>query len=75
MVPSGDLETGMRLVRLSGFSLSDLAALDDLTVAVILAGLTARGRCGIGAKARYVAKDSGGGSGGGGGGKTGRCAS
>jgi hypothetical protein len=54
-MPGGDLETGMRLVRMSGFSLADLARMDDLTVADILDGLTARGRCGIGAERRYVA--------------------
>jgi hypothetical protein len=53
----GDLETGMCLVRISGFSLADLAGMDDLTVADILDGLTARGRCGIGAEERYVAND------------------
>ena len=63
----GDLETGIRLVDISGFSLADLARMDDLTVADILGGLTARGRCGIGAEERYVAKD--------GGGNTERCAS
>jgi hypothetical protein len=47
----------MRLVSMSGFSLVDLASMDDLTVADILDGLTARGRCGIGAKERYVARD------------------
>jgi hypothetical protein len=54
-VPGGDLEAGMRLVSMSGFSLADLASMDDLTVADILDGLTARGRCGIGAEQRYVA--------------------
>jgi hypothetical protein len=63
-----DLETGIRLVSMSGFSLVDLAGMDDLTVADILDGLTARGRCGIGAEERYVAKD-------GSGGNTERCAS
>lgn len=57
----------MRLVDISGFSLADLARMDDLTVADILGGLTARGRCGIGAEERYVAKD--------GDGNTERCAS
>jgi hypothetical protein len=57
MMPGGDLETGMRLVGMSGFSLADLASLDDLTVADILGGLTARGRCGIGAEQRYVARE------------------
>jgi hypothetical protein len=64
----GDLETGIRLVSMSGFSLADLAGMDDLTVADILDGLTARGRCGIGAEERYVAKD-------GSRGNTERCAS
>lgn len=54
-VPGGDLEAGMRLVSMSGFSLADLASMDDLTLADILDGLTARGRCGIGAEQRYVA--------------------
>ena len=65
-IPRGDLKTGMRLVSMSGFSLADLASMDDSTVADILDGLTARGRCGIGAEERYVAKD---------GGKTERCGS
>lgn len=56
-LPRGDHETRMRLVSMSGFSLVDLASMDDLTVADILDGLTARGRCGIGAKERYVARD------------------
>jgi hypothetical protein len=56
-IPGGDLETGMRLVSMSGFSLADLASMDDLTVADILDGLMVRGRCGIGAEERYVAKD------------------
>jgi hypothetical protein len=53
--PADDLETGIRLADMSGFSLVDLACLDDFTVADILDGLTARGRCGIGAEQRYVA--------------------
>jgi len=56
MMPDGDLETGMRLVSMSGFSLTDLASMDDLAVAEILDRLTARGRCGIGAEQRYVAR-------------------
>jgi hypothetical protein len=59
-MPGGDFETGMRLVGMSGLSLADLASMDDLTIAEILDGLTARGRCGIGAEKRYVAKDGGG---------------
>jgi hypothetical protein len=55
-LPDGALETGMRLVRMSGFSLAELADMDDLTVTDILDGLTARGRCGIGAEQRYVAR-------------------
>jgi hypothetical protein len=58
-MPGGDLETGMRLVGMSGLSLVDLARMDDLAIADILDGLTARGRCGIGAEERYVAKDGG----------------
>jgi hypothetical protein len=58
--PGGDLETGMRLISMSGFSLADLASMDDLAVVGILDELTARGRCGIGAKERYVARDGGG---------------
>lgn len=54
-MPGGDLETEIRLADMSGFSLVDLAAMDDLTIADILDGLTARGRCGIGAEQRYVA--------------------
>jgi hypothetical protein len=56
MMSGGDLETGMRLVSMAGISLADLAGMDDLTVADILDGLTARGRCGIGAEERYVAR-------------------
>jgi hypothetical protein len=52
----GDLETGMRLVSMADMSLADLAGMDDLTIAGILDGLTARGRCGIGAEERYVAR-------------------
>jgi hypothetical protein len=55
-MPDDDLETGIRLVSMSGFSLTDLASMDDLTVIGILDGLTARGRCGIGAEQRYVAR-------------------
>jgi hypothetical protein len=58
--PGGDLETGMALIGMSAFSLTDLADLDDVTVAGILDGLAARGRCGIGAEERYVAGDDGG---------------
>jgi hypothetical protein len=54
--PGGDLEAGMRLVGMSGFSLTDLASMDDFLIAGILDGLTARGRCGIGAEQRYVAR-------------------
>jgi hypothetical protein len=57
--PGGDLEAGMHLVSMSGFSLTDLASMDDMTVADILDGLTARGRCGIGAEERYVAQQGG----------------
>jgi hypothetical protein len=56
-MPGGDLETGMRLVSMSGFSLAGLAGMDDGAVAEILDGLIARGRCGIGADERYVAND------------------
>ena len=58
-MPGGDLEAGMRLVSMSGISLANLASMDDLTVADILGGLTARGRCGIGAEERYVAQQGG----------------
>lgn len=54
-MPSSDLETGMRLAGMAGLSLADLASMDDCAVAGILDGLTARGRCGIGAEERYVA--------------------
>jgi hypothetical protein len=54
-MPGGDLKTEIRLADMSGFSLVDLAGMDDLTIADILDGLTARGRCGIGAEQRYVA--------------------
>jgi hypothetical protein len=56
-----DLKVGMRLVSMSGVSLADLASMDDLSVADILGGLTVRGRCGIGAAERYVAKNGDGG--------------
>jgi hypothetical protein len=49
----------MRLVSMSGFSLADLASMDDMTVADILDRLTARGRCGIGPEERYVAQQGG----------------
>jgi hypothetical protein len=58
-MPGGDLNIGMRLASMSGISLADLASMDDLTVADILGGLTVRGRCGIGAKERYVAQQGG----------------
>jgi hypothetical protein len=54
-MPSGAPETGIRLADISGFSLIDLANMDDFSVADILDGLIARGRCGIGAEQRYVA--------------------
>ena len=59
MMPGGDLETGMRLVGMSGISLADLASMNDLTIVGILDELTARGRCGIGAEERYVAQQPG----------------
>lgn len=54
-MPVDVLETEIRLADMSRFSLVDLADMDDLTIAGILDGLTARGRCGIGAEQRYVA--------------------
>lgn len=54
-MPGDDLETEIRLADMSGFSLVDLAGMDDFTIVGILDGLTARGRCGIGAEQRYVA--------------------
>jgi hypothetical protein len=57
MMPCGDLEAGMRLISMSGFSLTDLSNMDDSAVADILGGLMTRGRCGIGAEERYVARD------------------
>ena len=56
-MPGGDLAAGMRLVGMSGFSLTDLAGMDDVTVVGILDRLMARGRCGIGAAERYVARE------------------
>lgn len=54
-MPDGAPGTGIRLADMAGFSLIDLADMDDFTVAGILDGLIARGRCGIGAEQRYVA--------------------
>lgn len=52
-------ESETRLVGMAAFSLTDLAGLDDVTVAEILDELTARGRSGVGAEERYVAQQSG----------------